>query len=57
MDYSIDHMTQLAKYKPSWIEEPTSYDDILGHTKISKALKKYNIGVATEEHCHNHVMF
>ena len=57
MDYSIDHMTQLAKYKPLWIEEPTSCDDILGHAKISKALKKYNVGVATGEHCHNRVMF
>lgn len=57
MDYTVDHMTQLAKYKPLWIEEPTSCDDILGHAKIGKALKKYTIGVATGEHCHNRIMF
>ena len=43
VDYSIDHMTQMAKYKL--------------HAKIGKALKKYNIGVATGEHCHNRIMF
>ena len=50
-------MEQLAKFKPLWIEEPTNCDDILGHAKIRKALKKYNIGVATGECCHNRVMF
>ena len=55
--YAIHHMTQLAKFKPLWIEEPTSCDDILGHAKIARALKKYNIGVATGECCHNRVMF
>lgn len=50
-------MTQLAKFKPLWIEEPTSCDDIIGHRTIAKALKKFNIGVATGEHCHNRVMF
>jgi L-galactonate dehydratase len=41
----------------SFIEEPTSPDDILGHAAIRKALKPYGIGVATGEHCHNRVMF
>ena len=50
-------MEQLAKYKPLWIEEPTSCDDILGHAKIGKALKKHGIGIATGECCHNRVMF
>lgn len=50
-------MTGLAEYKPFWIEEPTSCDDILGHAKIARALKKLNIGVATGECCHNRVMF
>ena len=57
VDYAITHMEQLAKYKPLWIEEPTNCDDIFGHAKISKALKKYGIGVATGECCHNRVMF
>jgi L-fuconate dehydratase len=29
-------MKQLAEFKPLWIEEPTSPDDILGHATISK---------------------
>jgi L-alanine-DL-glutamate epimerase-like enolase superfamily enzyme len=41
----------------SFIEEPTSPDDILGHAKIRKALKPYGIGVATGEHVNNRVMF
>ena len=40
-----------------FIEEPTSPDDILGHSKIRKALKPYGIGVATGEHVNNRVMF
>ena len=27
---AIDYMKQLAKFKPIWIEEPTSPDDTLG---------------------------
>jgi len=46
-----------VKFKPLWIEEPTSPDDILGHAKIRKELKKFGIGVATGECCHNRVMF
>ena len=57
VDEAIQHMTPLAKFKPLWIEEPTSPDDILGHAKVVQALKKFNIGVATGEHCHNKVMF
>lgn len=41
----------------SFIEEPTSPDDILGHATIRQALKPYGIGVATGEHCQNRVMF
>lgn len=54
---AVSHMTRLADYKPTWIEEPTSPDDIMGHVKIGRALKKYNIGIATGEMCHNGVMF
>jgi L-fuconate dehydratase len=45
----------LKKYKPYWIEEPTSPDDVLGHAKIAKAIAP--ILVATGEHCQNRVMF
>ena len=27
---AISYMKQLAKFKPVWIEEPTSPDDVLG---------------------------
>lgn len=54
---AISWMKQLAQFKPLWIEEPTSPDDILGHATIAKALEKYDIGVATGEMCANRVMF
>lgn len=41
----------------SFIEEPTSPDDVLGHAAIRKALKPYGIKVATGEHCQNRVLF
>ncbi|XP_041358286.1 mitochondrial enolase superfamily member 1-like [Gigantopelta aegis] len=54
---SIDWMKELAKFKITWIEEPTSPDDILGHGEIAKALNPLGIGVATGEACQNRVMF
>ncbi|RQM06502.1 hypothetical protein DH86_00003683 [Scytalidium sp. 3C] len=54
---AIEYMQQLAEFKPDFIEEPTSPDDILGHAAIRKALKPHGIGVATGEHCQNRVMF
>ena len=57
VDEAIAHMKELSEYKPLWIEEPTSPDDILGHAKIGKALRPLGIGIATGEHCHNRVMF
>lgn len=50
-------MKQLASFKPWFIEEPTSPDDILGHKAIREALKPYGIGVATGEMCQNRVIF
>lgn len=57
MQQAVQHMTRLAEYKPLWIEEPTNPDDIMGHAKIGRALKKYDIGIATGEMCQNKVMF
>ncbi|XP_072591154.1 mitochondrial enolase superfamily member 1 isoform X5 [Vulpes vulpes] len=54
---AVKWMSQLAEFKPLWIEEPTSPDDILGHAAISKALAPLGIGVATGEQCHNRVIF
>uniref|UniRef100_A0A8D0AKB1 L-fuconate dehydratase n=1 Tax=Sander lucioperca TaxID=283035 RepID=A0A8D0AKB1_SANLU len=54
---AISWVSSLAEFKPLWIEEPTSPDDILGHAAISKALAPLGIGVATGEQCHSRVMF
>ena len=50
---AIEYMEQLVEFKPWFIEEPTSPDDILGHAVIRRALSKYGVGVATGEHCQN----
>jgi L-fuconate dehydratase len=55
VDEAIAWMARLAEFRPLWIEEPTSPDDILGHARIAEAVAP--IGVATGEHCHNRVMF
>lgn len=54
---AIANMRRLAKFKPWWIEEPTSPDDVLGHAAIVRALEPLGIGVATGEHCQNRVLF
>jgi len=55
VDEAIDWMASLAQFRPYWIEEPTSPDDILGHARIARAVAP--IRVATGEHVHNRVMF
>ena len=40
VDQAIDWMKELAPFKPLWIEEPTSPDDILGHAKIAQVILK-----------------
>lgn len=57
VDQAIAWMRELAPFKPKWIEEPTSPDDVLGHAAIAKALKPLGIGVATGEMCQNRVVF
>ncbi len=52
---AIARMQDLAHFKPLWIEEPTSPDDVLGHAAIARAVQP--IGVATGEHCANRVIF
>ncbi|KAK9479669.1 L-galactonate dehydratase [Lipomyces japonicus] len=54
---AINHMKQLAVFKPWFIEEPTSPDDVLGHLEIKTALKHHDIKVATGEMCQNRVVF
>lgn len=52
---AIVWMKELAQFRPHWIEEPTSPDDVLGHARIARAIEP--VGVATGEHCQNRVMF
>jgi L-fuconate dehydratase len=54
---AIKWVKALAEFRPLWIEEPTSPDDVLGHAAIAKALAPLGIGVATGEHCQNRVIF
>ncbi|MFF5083947.1 enolase C-terminal domain-like protein [Actinoplanes sp. NPDC000266] len=51
---AIDWMAALAPYKPWWIEEPTSPDDILGHAAIRRGA---GVPVATGEHVQNRIVF
>ncbi len=52
---AIEWVGKLAQFKPLWIEEPTSPDDVLGHAAIRTAVSP--IGVATGEHGMNRVLF
>lgn len=52
---AIEWMRDLAEFKPLWIEEPTSPDDVLGHAAIRDAISP--IGVASGEHGMNRVLF
>jgi L-fuconate dehydratase len=52
---AIAWMAELKPYRPYWIEEPTSPDDVLGHAAIRTAIAP--IRVATGEHAANAVMF
>ncbi|WP_353827735.1 L-fuconate dehydratase [Agromyces sp. SYSU T0242] len=52
---AIEWMRHLAPFKPKWIEEPTSPDDVLGHAAVREAV--HPIGVATGEHGMNRVLF
>lgn len=54
---AIEYVKKLAPFQLTWIEEPTSPDDVLGHATIAKALKPLGIGVATGEMCCNRVLF
>lgn len=55
VDQAIEWMKHLAPFRPWWIEEPTSPDDVLGHAAIARGVAP--IGVATGEHCMNRVLF
>lgn len=52
---AIEWVNALAEFRPLWIEEPTSPDDVLGHAAIRRAVAP--IGVASGEHGMNRVLF
>ena len=52
---AIEWINALAEFRPLWIEEPTSPDDVLGHAAIRRAVAP--IGVASGEHGMNRVLF
>ncbi len=52
---AIEWMGELAQFNPTWIEEPTSPDDVVGHQRIAEAIQP--IGVATGEMGQNRVLF
>ena len=52
---AITWVDKLTAFRPYWIEEPTSPDDILGHAVVRDAVAP--VLVATGEHVHNRVMF
>ncbi len=55
VDEAIAATRRLAQFRPWWMEEPTSPDDILGHARIAREVAP--IRIATGEHCHNRTMF
>lgn len=55
VEQAIDWINRLAVFKPLFIEEPTSPDDLFGHRKIKRGIN--GVKVATGEHCHNRIMF
>lgn len=52
---AIDWVNQLQDFRPYWIEEPTSTDDILAHAAIRRAV--HPIKVVTGEAVHNRIIF
>ena len=52
---AIEWVNALAAFRPLWIEEPTSPDDVLGHAAIRRAVAP--VGVASGEHGMNRVLF
>lgn len=47
--------SELAHFKPLWIEEPTHPDDLYAHAKLSRAIAP--VKIAAGEHIPNRVLF
>ena len=52
---AISWIGELASFRPSWVEEPTAPEDVLGTAAIRAAVRP--VRVATGEHVANRVMF
>ena len=52
---AIAWITELAPFRPAWVEEPTAPEDILGTAAIRRGVRP--VKVATGEHVANRVMF
>ena len=52
---AIAWITELAPFRPAWVEEPTAPDDVLGTAAIRRGVAP--VQVATGEHVANRVMF
>ncbi|QEO13363.1 fuconate dehydratase [Agromyces intestinalis] len=52
---AIAWVNALSEFRPAWIEEPTSPDDILGHAAIARGVAP--VRVATGEHVQNRIVF
>jgi L-fuconate dehydratase len=52
---AIEWIRALVPYNVWWVEEPTSPDDVLGHTAIARHVAP--VRIAAGEHVHNRVVF
>ncbi|MEU8320234.1 L-fuconate dehydratase [Nonomuraea sp. NPDC048881] len=52
---AIEWVSALSPYRPHWVEEPTSPDDVLGHAAIAEGIRP--VPVATGEHVQNRIVF
>ena len=55
VEQSIKHINAYKKFNLLFVEEPTSPDDVLGFTKIKKAVG--DVRLATGEACSGRIMF
>jgi len=55
VDEATSWLKHLAEFDIAWIEEPTSPDDILGHSRIRREIAP--MPVSTGEHTHNRIIF
>ncbi|WP_067178945.1 L-fuconate dehydratase [Microtetraspora niveoalba] len=55
VDTAVAWVDALKEFRPHWVEEPTSPDDVLGHAAIARGIAP--IPVATGEHVQNRIVF